>query len=354
MNRKFLILALTMPLALSASAQKITAKNQVIDCGQVLYQQPVTVQFELKNEDNSQLLIHDVKTSCGCTAAEYPHAAVLGNSEFKVSATYDARQMGHFEKLIAVYANAKDEPLLLTLKGVVVNELRHFAGNYQYSLGSIKADKKNIEFDDVNRGDRPYADIHIQNQGSTAATPVVMHLPKYLKGEVSPTTIAPGHSGVVRLTLLSSLLPVDGLTQTAVYLGAFPGDNVSAEKEIDVSAVILPAFQNLTEEQLAYMPQLRISTKNLDLGTFDNKKKKNGTIIIENVGRTTLNISALQMFTKGLEVSLNKSKLEAGEQAKLKITAVKKDLENVRSQPRVLMITNDPGQPKVVIEVNVK
>jgi hypothetical protein len=56
------------------------------------------------------------------------------------------------------------------------------------------------------------------------------------------------------------------------------------------------------------------------------------------------------MFTVGLQVSLNKSKLAPGEYAKLKITAMERDLRLVRS-PRVLMITNDPEQPKVVIEV---
>jgi len=51
-----------------------------------------------------------------------------------------------------------------------------------------------------------------------------------------------------------------------------------------------------------------------------------------------------------LQVSLNKTKLAPGEYAKLKITAVERDLKLVK-EPRVLMITNDPEQPKVVIEV---
>jgi hypothetical protein len=56
------------------------------------------------------------------------------------------------------------------------------------------------------------------------------------------------------------------------------------------------------------------------------------------------------MMTVGLQVSLNKTKLAPGEYAKLKITAVERDLKLVK-EPRVLMITNDPEQPKVVIEV---
>ena len=62
----------------------------------------------------------------------------------------------------------------------------------------------------------------------------------------------------------------------------------------------------------------------------------------------------MQMFTSGMSVKLNKSKLKPGEQAKLKITVNKKQLRSARSKPRVLMITNDPTQPKVVVKVKVK
>ena len=60
------------------------------------------------------------------------------------------------------------------------------------------------------------------------------------------------------------------------------------------------------------------------------------------------------MFTSGLNVKLNKSKLQPGEQAKLKITAEAKTLRRARSKPRVLMITNDPMKSKIVININVK
>ena len=58
------------------------------------------------------------------------------------------------------------------------------------------------------------------------------------------------------------------------------------------------------------------------------------------------------MFTTGLEVALNKSKIAPRESAKLKIAATHEIL-NVQ-RPRVLMITNDPEHPKVVININAK
>lgn len=339
--------------ALEASAQRISAKHGVIDCGNVLYESPVTAKFELRNKGND-LIIDTVRTSCDCVVADYPKGTIAKGDNFMVEVTFDARQLGHFYKEAAIYSNASDKPFYLTMKGVVVDHVTDFTGVYDYALGDVRADKNNIEFDDVNLGEMPTQKIHFVNNGTTNVTPVVMHLPNYLTADVSPETVAPGHAGTVSITLNSSKLRSYGLTQSSVYLGMFPGDKVGEDKEISVSAVLLPEFRNMSETQRLNAPVMKLSAETLDLGEFGEKDEKDGTIIIENQGRSRLNISSMQMFTAGLKVRLNKSRLDPGESARLKITAYKKHLKNARSKPRVLMITNDPNKSKVVIHVKVK
>lgn len=353
MKRKIILTALVAAFAFDMAAQRISAKHEVIDCGSVLYEQPVTAKFELRNKGN-ELIIDTVRTSCGCAIASYPRGSIIKGDNFTVEVTYDARQLGHFEKEVAVYSNASDKPFYLKMKGVVVDKLIDFTGKYDYTIGSVRTDNNNIEFDDVNVGDMPIQKIHIINSGSESVSPVVMHLPDYLTASVSPTTIAPGHTGVATITLNSLKLRDYGLTQSSVYLGMYPGDKVSADKEISVSAVLLPGFRNMSETQKHNAPVIKLSSETLDLGTFGDKDDKSGTIIIENNGKSRLDIRSMQMFTTGLKVKLNKSKLRPGESAKLKITAYKKQLKSARSKPRVLMITNDPAKPKVVIHVKVK
>ena len=353
MKRKIILTALVAAFAFDMAAQRISATHEVIDCGSVLYEQPVTAKFELRNKGN-ELIIDTVRTSCGCAIASYPRGSIMKGDNFTVEVTYDARQLGHFEKEVAVYSNASDKPFYLKMKGVVVDKLIDFTGKYDYTIGSVRTDNNNIEFDDVNVGDMPIQKIHIINSGSESVSPVVMHLPDYLTASVSPTTIAPGHTGVATITLNSLKLRDYGLTQSSVYLGMYPGDKVSADKEISVSAVLLPGFRNMSETQKHNAPVIKLSSETLDLGTFGDKDDKSGTIIIENNGKSRLDIRSMQMFTTGLKVKLNKSKLRPGESAKLKITAYKKQLKSARSKPRVLMITNDPAKPKVVIHVKVK
>ena len=79
--------------------------------------------------------------------------------------------------------------------------------------------------------------------------------------------------------------------------------------------------------------------------------KLRSEITIQNTGKTTLEISSLQMFTAGMQISLGKSKLAPTETTKLKIQIDSEELKKQKSRPRILMITNDPKKPKVMIEI---
>ena len=115
-----------------ALAQLITTPNQVIDCGQVLFRKPVTVHFELTNEGPEAITIKKVETSCGCTEVIFPRGIITENKPFIVSATFDAKQMGHFEKYIDIFTQGASLPFTLTMKGVVVEEVKDYGGEYQF------------------------------------------------------------------------------------------------------------------------------------------------------------------------------------------------------------------------------
>ena len=342
-------------LALPASAQKITTQHEVVDCGQVKFRHPVTAEFVMKNEGNKPLVIHNMLKSCGCTEVEYPKKSIAAGESFVVKAVYDAKQMGTFNKQVCLYTNAADEPFILSMRGRVVSNVVDFAGPYNEMLGEIKSDVQEVEFDDVNRGDRPVQRIHIFNPTDQMMEPVVMHLPNYLQAQVSPSKVAPRHSAVVTLVLDSKKLRDLGLKQTSIYLGERPGDKIAPEKEIVVSSVLLPAFDNMTAAKKALAPKAELSTTNLDLGSFGNRKKLKGEVLITNKGNSKLEIRSMQMFTMGLQVQLKKSKIEPGETVKMKVTVVKPDLKKSRAKnPRILMITNDPDNAKVVVKIHVK
>ena len=354
LNKRLNLLMLSSLIALAASAQKITTQHEMVDCGQIIFRKPVTAEFQMKNDGNRTLIINKVLKSCGCTSVEYPKKSIAAGESFMIKVTYDAKQMGSFVKQLVIYSNASEKPMMLSMRGRVVSQISDFSGSYDYMLGNLKADVTEIEFDDVNNGDRPVQRIHVFNPTDQVVEPVVMHLPSYLTAQVSPSKLAPHHAGEISIILDSKKLHDFGLNQTSIYVGERPGDTVSSDKEVTASAVLLPGFNKMTAEQREEAPKIQLSTTVLDLGSFNGKKKIKGEILITNTGKSTLDIRRMQMFNIGLQVSLNKSKIKVGETAKMKITAIAADLKKARTKkPRILMITNDPDMPKVVVRVNV-
>ena len=95
-------------------AQNIKTTNVDVDCGQVIFKKPVTVEFELVNNSRNDMFIRDVRISCGCTSVEYPEKRIERGDTFFVKATYDAKQLGHFAKQVGIYT-ANNPGVLQTL-----------------------------------------------------------------------------------------------------------------------------------------------------------------------------------------------------------------------------------------------
>ena len=331
------------------AAQKLVAEKTVVDAGRTGYQKPITAVFELRNKGSRRMKINAVKPDCYCVAVDYPKGEIGGNEKFQIRMTYDARQLGHFNQQAAVIINGSQKPFYLTMKGVVLEHYVDLSGNYPVAMGDLRLDKTDLEFDDVNRGDQPVQELHLYNHGSTDFQPNLLHLPPYLTALMVPEKLQPGEEGVMTVRLNSSKIHDYGLTQTSVYLAGNVGDKVRADHEIGVSAVLLPSFP----EKIANPAHIQLSKESVDI-LFEGKSKKSDVIDIVNTGHSELKISSLQMFTGGLKISLSKSRLMPGEYAKLKITAIRDELQKVRTRPRFLMITNDPDKAKIVININVK
>ena len=354
MKRLFIIVGLSMA-SFVVNAQRIVTKTPVINVGKTGFEMPVTATFELRNRGSRHLTIREVKTDCGCTKVDYPKKSIGGGDKFTISMTYDARLLGHFTKQMAIYRVGSDEPVILKMQGVVVPEMTDYSKNYPYAFGDLLADINNVEFDNVNKGDHPEVEIRVLNSGSTVMTPNVQHLPPYLTAMATPETLTPGKAGKVILTLNTENVQDFGLTQTTVYLAEQLGEKVSADTELPVSVVLSPNTTLFTGNNKQYAPKLELSADSLALGKVNGRNRKSDVITITNTGRTALKISSLQMFTKGMKVTLNKRELQPQESAKLKIAvADRNQLLKARQRPRVLMITNDPDHSKVVIKVNVK
>ena len=321
--------------------------------GVVLWKTPSKATFKVKNTGDQPLVISNVTTSCGCTVADWTKTSIAPGASGEVSAVFDAKALGRFQKSVGVYCNASARPIYLTLRGEVSADPKNYNQTHPYEIGFIRLDKQTIEFDDANKGDKPTMELLVANTTDEPYNPVLMHLPPYLEAKAVPETIGRKRTGKIIVTLDTEKLPKFGLTTSNVYLARFPGDKVSVENAIPVSAVLLPDFSGLTDAERQNPPVVQLSSTELIMQPLAEKDKKSQTVVVKNVGQRDLEITDLQVFSSALGVQLKKRVLKPGASTKMKITAYGKYLKRVKGSPRVLMITNDPNCPKIIVKVNV-
>lgn len=331
---------------------RFTSSTEMYDFGQIEWKHPVTVQYSITNTGNQPLVLTEVEPDCACSVARWTKTPIAPGAKGVVDVTFDAEALGRFNKSVAIYTNAQPHLVYLKFNGEVVQEIKDFTKTHPYLIGQIRIDKNSLDFPDVQAGEKPVIHVGVVNLSERPYEPVLMHLPPYLQTEVKPNVLQKGEKGIITVTLNPERLTGLGLTQASVYLARFAGDKVGEENEIPVSAILLPDFSGMTETERANAPAVKLSTTELDMGAALAKKSKaHQDIVITNTGRSPLQISKLQVFHPAVGVSLKKSVLRPGESTRLRVTVVKKSIGKKRRHLRLLMITNDPVQPKVVIDI---
>ena len=356
MKRILITLYVLASVVLTAVAQaRFTSNTEMYSFGQIEWKHPVTVQYTITNTGDQPLVLTEVEPDCACSVAQWTKTPIAPGAKGTVNVTFDAKALGHFQKSVAIYSNAQPNLVYLKFNGEVVQEIKDFTKTHPYLIGQIRIDKNSLDFPDIQHGEQPVIHIGVVNLSDRPYEPVLMHLPPYLQTKVEPNVLQKGEKGVITLTLNSERLTDLGLTQASVYLSRFSGDKVGDENEIPVSAILLPDFSGMTEVEKANAPVISLSTKEVDMSAILAKKSKaRQDITITNTGRSPLQINKLQVFHPAVGVNLKKSVLQPGESTRLRVTVVKKNIGKKRRHLRLLMITNDPMQPKVEINIKAK
>jgi hypothetical protein len=112
---------ISFPDNTSAAIATVDWVSLTHDFGEIKLNKPATATFEFTNNGNEPVAIIVVKASCGCTVTDYSKEPVLPKKSSTVSATYNSKRKGFFQKSVTVTMN-DNQQYRLTLKGTVVEE----------------------------------------------------------------------------------------------------------------------------------------------------------------------------------------------------------------------------------------
>lgn len=97
----------------------VSWQKEVYDFGNIKQGKPVSIEFSFTNAGNEPILVSDVVPSCGCTASDYSKAPILPGKNASIKVTFNANNLGIFNKTIAVNFNDLKLNSILTIKGTV-------------------------------------------------------------------------------------------------------------------------------------------------------------------------------------------------------------------------------------------
>jgi len=121
---KKLLLSLTafaLSTVLFAQSDSAVARfnSTVIDLGKIKQDNPTTATFEVTNIGKEPLIIEQATPTCGCTIGDYTKEPIAPGKTGFIKATYNAKNVGMFQKSLNVkFAGYDARPI--TIKGEVL------------------------------------------------------------------------------------------------------------------------------------------------------------------------------------------------------------------------------------------
>lgn len=97
----------------------ISFEEKIYDFGTIAYESDGRCYFEFTNSSDINLIINNVRTSCGCTRPSWPEEPIPPGKTERIGISYNTKIAGKFSKTITVYSNAKSSPTKLFIKGNV-------------------------------------------------------------------------------------------------------------------------------------------------------------------------------------------------------------------------------------------
>jgi hypothetical protein len=127
--KKYLLSAVVFAITSTAFAQpqaKTVADvakfdKETIDFGKIKQGIPAKGTFVVTNVSKAPLIIEQANPTCGCTIANYTKEPIAPGKTGVIDATYNAANLGHFEKHLTVKFAGVDEMKSITFVGDVLS-----------------------------------------------------------------------------------------------------------------------------------------------------------------------------------------------------------------------------------------
>lgn len=309
----------------------------------------VTTIFKFENQGMSPLVLNNVRASCGCTTPKWTKEPIEPGQSGEITVTYNPNgRPGRFQKTITVTSNASEGTKKLYIKGEVIPKSAQPVNNYPFKRGELSLKTNSIEFGKVKKdSERQSRELEYANQAKDELTVDVLAATANpeLACQASLTTVRKGEAGKFIVALDPKVAKQYGPYE-AVLRVVVDGQNY----ELIVHADIIEDFDGMSIEERQQAPILSVPAQ-IDLGQFVKGKTVKGQLTLANNGVNPLMIRRL--YSEENQVKLgHKSSVKSGKKVVIPVTIPTNNQEVGTYKVQVVVITNDPQNPRQRVNVS--
>lgn len=326
-------------------AEPLIFNEKIHDFG-TIHEDAGNAEFEFTFTNNSGLTITivSVQASCGCTTPGWTREPVPKGKTGYVKASYNPKgRPGFFNKTLTVTTNLDGPPIVLQIKGNVINEVsENDNSRLAYKLGSLQFRARTINFGKVYIN-KPAVnqDVVVFNSGDKVVNISEVKAPPYIKVE-APASVDPGARAIIHLQYNAILKNQYGFAGDNIEL--VTDDDTMPRKAFSVYATIEEFFLPVTPEQEGKVPVMVLSNESIDFGSVAIGASIQKEVSLMNSGRRELAIRFVQPNCPCVITNLERDKIKPGETAKLLITWKGEGRRGTQNKA-VTIYSTDPVNP---------
>ncbi|MFP4664496.1 MAG: DUF1573 domain-containing protein [Bacteroidales bacterium] len=306
-----------------------------------------TAKFVLKNTGSENLVITNVRSSCGCAAPDWSKEPIKPGESGYVNATYNPKNRpGKFNKSITVTTNGEPRTSILRITGNVTPREKTIEDHYPKVYGDLRLKTSHVAFVKIKNTETQTESVDVVNMADKPVTLDFANVPSHIEIKAEPQTLQGkkpgeehGEKGKITITYDAKAKNDYGFVIDRVYLKLNGEKNY--RNRLSVSATIEEDFSHLSESELAKAPVAEFENTDFDFGTITQDESITTKYKFTNTGKSDLIIRKIKASCGCTATSPEKDVIKPGESSYIKVTFNARGKRG-KQHKTITVITNDP------------